>query len=99
MVYTGHQAYLIEDHALREGFLGCKPPHMTAFEWKELKLMYHEGLPNGMKRFSILFELPYWINLQINHLLDPMHILNNVETLLWDHIIGKKDSLNTQEAL
>ena len=72
MVYAGHQAYLLEDHALREGFLGCKPPHMTASAWKELKLQYHKGLPNGMKRFSIFFELPYWTKLQFNHLLDPM---------------------------
>ena len=66
----GHQVYLLEEHALHEVFLGCSPPHMTASAWKELKVMNHEGLPNGMKRFSILFEVPYWTNLKINHLLD-----------------------------
>ena len=45
-----------------------------------------------MKRFSILYELPYWTSLRINHLLDPMHIFKNVGSLLWDHITGRKDS-------
>ncbi|MCO5587597.1 hypothetical protein L7F22_041546 [Adiantum nelumboides] len=57
-----------------------------------MKQRHHEGLPPGMKRFSILYELPYWTSLRINHLLDPMHIFKNVGSLLWDHITGRKDS-------
>jgi hypothetical protein len=31
-----------------------------------------------MKRKSIFYELPYWENLNIGHLLYPMHIFKNV---------------------
>lgn len=65
---------------------------MTAKDWHLMKQRHHEGFPPGMKRFSILYELPYWTSLRINHLLDPMHIFKNVGSLLWDHITGRKDS-------
>ena len=65
---------------------------MCAKGWEDMKLWYHEGLPDGMKRFSILFELPYWTSFLINHLLYPMHIFKNVGSLLWDHISGVKDT-------
>ena len=82
MIYEGHQAHLPAGHTLREGFLGRRMPHMSTSRWKDLKFRYHEGLLDGMKRFSILFELPCWESLQINHLLDPMHIFKNVESQL-----------------
>ena len=94
MIYEGHQAYLPDRHEFREGFLGRRPPHMCAKEWEDMKSHYHKSLPDGMKRFSILFELPYWTSLLINHLLDPMHIFKNVGSLLWDHINGVKDHIN-----
>lgn len=92
MIYEGHRAHLPDGHDFREGFLGRRPPRMCAKEWEDMKLRCHEGLPDGMKRFSILFELPYWTSLLINHLLDPMHIFKNVGSLLWDHISGAKDT-------
>jgi hypothetical protein len=42
---------------------------------------------------SIFFELPYWEDLKINHLLDPMHIFKNVATTVWEHMMGVRDSL------
>ena len=65
---------------------------MCAKGCKDIKLWYPEGLPDGMKMFSNLFELPYWTSLLINHLLDPMHIFKNVGSLLWDHTSGAKDT-------
>ena len=35
-------------------------------------------MPEGMKRISIFYELPYWKDLLIYHLLDPMQIFKNV---------------------
>ena len=52
-----------------------------------------------MKRLSILHNLPYWDDLLINHLLDPMHIFKNVGSLIWDHLIGAKDSRSAREDL
>lgn len=72
---------------------------MCAKGWEAMKLWYHEGLPDGMKRFSIRFELPYWTSLLINHLLDPMHIFKNVGSLMWDHISGAKDTHGAREDL
>lgn len=96
MIYEGHTAYLPQDHEMREGFLGREPPRMTANDWLEKKLSCTEGLPPGMKRFSLWYELPYWHRLKVNHLLDPMHIFKNVGTLLWDHFIGVKDSIGAR---
>ena len=59
-------------------------------------MVHQESLPSGMCRFSIFYELAYWTKLHINHLLDPMHIFNNAGSLLWDHIIGKRDTLGAR---
>ena len=37
--------------------------------------------------------------LKINHFLDPMHIIKNVAIRIWDHMIGKQDSLGIREDL
>jgi hypothetical protein len=47
------------------------------------------NMPNGMKRKSIFYELPYWKNLLIAHLLDPMHIFKKVPDSIFRHISGK----------
>ena len=36
------------------------------------------NMPNGMKRTSIFYELPYSKDILISHILYPMHILKNV---------------------
>ena len=52
-----------------------------------------------MTRYSIFFRLPYWTKLRINHLLDPMHIVKNVASNIWDHMIGKRDCIAIREDL
>jgi hypothetical protein len=47
-------------------------------------------MPIGMKRKYVFYELPYWGNLKISHLLDLMHILKNVSSYLWRHISSNK---------
>jgi len=44
------------------------------------------NMPNGMKWKSIFYELPYWKDLLISHLLDPMHIFKNVPDSIFRHI-------------
>ncbi|MCO5560628.1 hypothetical protein L7F22_014244 [Adiantum nelumboides] len=41
---------------------------------------------------SIWFQLEYWKDLKICHLLDPMHIFKNVGHSLWKHHTGLKDT-------
>jgi hypothetical protein len=51
----------------------------------------------GMKRKSIFYELPYWKDLLISHLLDPMHIFKNVLDSIFRHISSKdKDTLSSR---
>ena len=52
---------------------------------------YVEKFPNGMKRKSIFYNLPYWEYLKITLLLDPMHIFKNVSSFFMEaHIIETK---------
>ena len=54
-------------------------------------------MPEGMKRKSIFYELSYWKDLLIYHLLDPMHIFKNVLDSIFRHIAGKeKDPLSSR---
>jgi len=50
------------------------------FDDSEFFDIYVEKIPIRMKRKSTFYELPYWENLKIGHLLDPMHILKNVSS-------------------
>lgn len=58
-----------------------------------------KDVPKGISRYSIFFTLPYWKSLKIQHLLDPMHIFKNVGENIWEHIIGKRDTLGAREDL
>ena len=51
--------------------------------------MTFEG--RGLTRWSILAILPYWGELLIRHLLDPMHIEGNVGKALIKAFYGEKD--------
>ena len=52
---------------------------------------------NEMKRKSIFYDLPYWKDLLIAHLLDPMHIFKNVPYSIFRHISGKEnDTLSSR---
>ena len=99
-VYQGHVRYLPENHALRDGNLGRRPPSpLKASDWK-IKWQESGNSPiPGMKRLSILHQLPYWNDLLINHLLDPMHIFKNVGEVLWKTITGKKESKGQRDDL
>ena len=46
----------------------------------------------GMKTLNCFHVLPYWHELLINHLLDPMHIFKNVSQIILDHLNGKRDT-------
>ena len=46
----------------------------------------------GMKRLSIFHQLPYWDDLLINHLLDPMHIFKNIVDMLWKTLTEAEES-------
>jgi len=54
-------------------------------------------MPEGMKRKSIFYKLPYLRDILISHLLDPMHIFKNVPNSVFRHIEGrKKDNLSSR---
>ena len=99
-VYQGHCRYLPDNHVLRDCNIGQQARNpLKASDWK---MAWQESgnspLP-GMKRLSILHDLPYWGDLLINHLLDPMHIFKNVGELLWKTISGKKESKGQRDDL
>ena len=52
-----------------------------------------------MKCLNCFHELPYWHKLLITHLLDPMHMFKNIPEILWEHIMGKHDSLRARNDL
>jgi hypothetical protein len=52
---------------------------------------------SGLTRWGVLATLPYWPELKIHHLLDPMHIDGNVGKALIKHFYGEKDT-NFREA-
>jgi hypothetical protein len=57
--------------------------------------MVFEG--SGLTRWGILNSLPYWGELKIRHLLDPMHIEGNVGKATIKQLYGEKDN-NFREA-
>ena len=53
-------------------------------------------MPKGMKRKCIFYDLPYWKDLLIPHLLASMHIFKNVCDSIFRHISSKdKDTLSS----
>lgn len=60
------------------------------FDELEFFNTYVEKIPIGMKRKIVFYELPCCEHLKIAHLLDPMHMLENVSSFLWRHISSKK---------
>ena len=73
---------------------------MTVADWKRAWDDNGDGtsLP-GMKGVNIFYTLPYWGELLIHHLLDPMNCFKNVAVAIWQHICGHKDSYNCRADL
>ena len=72
---------------------------MKASDWKRMWDAEMGCPPAGMKRLSIFHDLPYWSELLINHLVDPMHIFKNVGEMIWKTLIGKKESKGQRDDL
>lgn len=89
------------------------PNRMTPLDWYEkwiqkdsTNVASHEDDEGSYARtlhlkgeLPIWYSLPYWKDLKINHLLDPMHIFKNVAASLWRHLMGLKDSEATRKDL
>ena len=99
IVYEGHKKYLPENHPLRDGFIGRPPRMWKAVDWRTCWELDPLQAPPGMKRLSIFHQLPYWNDLLINHLLDPMHIFKNIAEVLWKTITGAKESKGQRDDL
>ena len=52
-----------------------------------------------MKRLNAFYGLPYWEDLLINHLLDPMHVFKNVGVAIWKHLTGAMDNIKARKDL
>lgn len=104
MVFENHFQYLPENHPMcrrtmsRDNHLK-RVPHMSPMDWLKVWVDSNVKPPEGMKRLSILYSLPYWRHLLIGHLLDPMHIFKNVGHSLWKHITGAKDTRAARDDL
>ena len=99
MVYEGHTRFLPMDHPMRGRDRRQVPSRMTVSDWKEAWDDGKEFSRQGMKGLNVFFELPYWKELLINHLLDPMHCFKNVAVAVWQHICGQKDNYNSRAYL
>ena len=99
IVYEGHKKYLPDDHEMRQGFLGRGPKPLKSSDWLKIQEKYPDSLPLRMKHLSIFHTLPYWDDLLINHLLDPMHIFKNIGEMLWKTITGAKDNKGQRDDL
>ena len=87
VVYEGHQKYFER----RRNVHDAKPHVWRAKDWFEHweKRDRAAGTKTaGMKTLNCFHSFPYWHELLINHLLDPMHIFKNVSQIIWDHLNG-----------
>ena len=83
---------------IREGH-PKKVPHMSPMDWLQVWVHSEAKPPEGMKRLSIFYRLPYWRYLLIGHLIDPMHIFKNVGVSIWKHMTGVKDTKAARDDL
>ena len=61
---------------------------MTVRDWKQAWDVGREFSQQGMKGVNAFYALPYWEDLLINHLLDPMHYFKNFAAVEWQHMCG-----------
>ncbi|KAL3702571.1 hypothetical protein R1sor_020593 [Riccia sorocarpa] len=98
-VYMSYSTYLPMDDPLRSTGAernNVAPPIPLDMNWWEQRWrdVEEDHIPAeraGLKRWSILHRLPYWKDLMIQHLVDPMHIEANVTKSLIKRIFGEKD--------
>ena len=52
------------------------------------KLLYTfvEKMPKWIKRKMVFYEIPYWEDINIVYVVDPMHIFKKAIHVLWIHI-------------
>ena len=92
MVYESHNRFLPINHHLRGR--DQRPIPNTVANWKRA---WDNGDGTSLSRMmgvSTFYTLPYWGELLIHHLLDPMHCFKNIAVAIWQHICGHKDSYN-----
>lgn len=53
-------------------------------------------MPEGINRKSIFYDLSYWKDILIYHLLDPMHNFKNVPDSNFQHIAHKEDTWSSR---
>ncbi|KAL3691388.1 hypothetical protein R1sor_005039 [Riccia sorocarpa] len=105
-VYMSYSTFLPMDDPLRgtgaERNTTEPPIPLDMYWWEQRWRDVEEGhIPAeraGLKRWSILHRLPYWKDLMIQHLLDPMHIEANVTKSLIKRIFGEKDGKPARRA-
>ncbi|KAL3675367.1 hypothetical protein R1sor_025315 [Riccia sorocarpa] len=101
IVYMNYSTFLPMDHPMRGSGVSRNnnpsPQPVDVAYWDARWNDVQDGrLPlaeSGLRRWSILHELPYWKDLLIRHLLDPMHIEANVVKALVKHLYGEKDTV------
>ena len=102
VVYEGHEKYFYANNPKCQNVIAAKPKVWGAKEWYQ-HWKNHAGTKKNkvlrMKCLNCFHELPYWHKLLVTHLLDPMHIFKNVIKILWEHIMGKRDSLGARKDL
>ncbi|KAL3679629.1 hypothetical protein R1sor_022585 [Riccia sorocarpa] len=105
-VYMQYFTFLPLDHPLRGTGLERnveEPPQPLDMNWWAQRWADVEDgniriEDVGLKRWSIFNQLPYWKDLLIHHLLDPMHIKANVTKSLIKRIFGEKDGQPARRA-
>ena len=100
ILYENHYHFLPCNHSkFKPSFKGVPSHCMSVGDWQAYWNGMENPPPPGMTRYSIIFGLPYWTQLKINNLLDPMHIFKNVTQQIWDHITSARDNLGVREDL
>ena len=83
MVYEGHTKFLPMDHQLRGQDQRQIPQTIKVADWKRAWDNGDGSSLPGMKGVNIFYTLPYWGELLIHHLLDPMHCFKNIAVDIW----------------
>lgn len=54
---------------------------------------------SGLHYLNSFFKLPYWTKLEVQHLMDNMHIIKNVYASTLAHMLGNKDTIGARKDL